>query len=160
MALREVRIYVRTGDRHLDGEITRAIYHPFSFYMDTLMRGQFKEYSGEDVKGLSLVNLRLYSQEFIANVEAEGHIGQFRFDIWVPMLNTLQLESVIDVNEIKGSRKEKVTWGIEIFLKHAEKSDLPQMKKLAKHLKEAQGIQHIEDAIKKADEYIEKLHAK
>lgn len=159
MALREVRIYISTGDRKLDNEISEEIYHPFTFYMDALMRGRFKEYSGEEVKGLSLVNLRLYTQELIKDAEERGLGGCIIFDKWVPALNTLQMESRIDLKEFKGNQIEKISKAIDIFLAHAEKSDLPQMRKLVEHLKESPQKQSIKDAIDKANEYLEKLNA-
>ena len=158
MALREVRLYVYTGDRELDNEISKDIYHPFTFYMDTLMRGRFKEYSGEEVKGINLVNLMLYTPAKIQEIRSRG-FGEAleRFDEWHPALNTLQLESFIELYEIQGNRTEKLSKAIDIFISYASKSDLPQMKKLVSHLEESVGKQSLEDAFLQADKYLEKL---
>jgi hypothetical protein len=159
MAFREIRFLVKTGNRETDNLITREIYQPFTWYMDALMRGRFKEYSGDEVKGISLVNLCLYPKTKIRDMK-ERSGGNLRLDEWLPMLNTLQLESEIDLEIFKGSRVENITKSLQIFITHASKSDLPQMKTLVSHLKESLGKQSIEKAIKKADDYLEKLYSK
>jgi len=75
-------------------------------------------------------------------------------------LNTLQLESEIDLEVFNGNRVENLIKSFEIFITHASKSDLPQMKTLVGHLKESLGKQSIEDAIKKADDYLDRLFSK
>jgi len=159
VALREIRFHVSTGDRERDNLITREIYQPFTWYMDALMRGRFKEYSGEEVKGINLVNLCLYTKPKVRDME-ERSGGNLRFDEWLPMLNTLQLESEIDLEVFNGNRVENLIKSFEIFITHASKSDLPQMKTLVGHLKESLGKQSIEDAIKKADDYLDRLFSK
>ena len=159
MAFREIRFYISTGDREIDNLFAREIYQPFTWYMDALMRGRFKEYSGEEVKGINLVNLCLYTKSKIRDME-ERSDGIIRFDEWLPLLNTLQLESEINLEEFSGSRIENVNRSFEIFIEHASKSDLPQMEKLVSHLKKSLGKQSVEKAIKKADDYLDRLFAK
>ena len=159
MAFKEVRIYISTGDRERDKRLALAITQPFTWYMDALMRGRFKEYSGSEVKGINLVNLRLYTKNKRKDMEEKAGCD-LRFDEWLPMLNTLQLESEIDLDEFNGSRIENVSKAIEVFSLHARKSNLPQMKILLEHLKQSLGEQSIEDAIEKADDSWKKLNEK
>ena len=159
MAFREVRFYISTGDREIDNHYAREIYQPFTWYMDALMRGRFKEYSGEEVKGINLVNLCLYTKPLVQDIK-ERSGGNLKFDEWMPMLNTLQLESEIDLEIFNGNRIANVQKSFEIFIQHASKSDMPQMKKLVSHLQESLGNQSVENAIEKADDYLEGLFAK
>ena len=158
MAFKEVRIYISTGNREDDKLIALEITQPFTWYMDALMRGRFKEYSGEEVKGINLVNLLLYTKSKIREMEERAG-DDLRFDEWLPMLNTLQFESEVDLETFKGNRVENVTKAIQVFLLHASKSDLPQMKKLVENLTQSLDKQSLEDAIKKADDDWEKLNA-
>ena len=159
MAIREVRFYIYTGDTEKDNILAKEVYQPFTWYMDTLMRGRFKEYSGEEMKGINLVNLCLYTKNKIRDMGKRSG-SNLRLNEWIPMLNTLQLESEIDLDEFIGTQAEKVYRAIEIFISFASKSDLPQMKKLVEHLIDSLGKQSIEEAIKKANEYLDKLLTK
>ena len=120
------------------------------------MRGRFKEYSGDEVKGINLVNLMLYTPTKVKDMELRSE-GNLRFDEWIPMLNTLELESEIYPNLFSGNRVEKVQKAIDIFIHHASKSELPQMNKLVTHLRESIGKQSIEKAIEKGDHFLEKF---
>ena len=122
------------------------------------MRGRFKEYSGDEVKGINLVNLFLYTPEKIKDMRERGFSENTdKFDEWIPALNTLELESKVNLAEIEGSRTEKLSKAIEIFVSHASKSELPQMKRLVSHLQESFGMQSLQDAIDSADEHLKKL---
>ena len=59
MAFREVRIYFKASSNDVGHK-----YAPlaFTFYMDAVMRGRFKAYSGPEVEGLNIVNLFLYDR--------------------------------------------------------------------------------------------------
>ena len=157
MAFREVRFLVATDNKEANLKITKEIYQPFTWYMDTLMRGRFKEYSGDEVKGINLVNLRLYTKSMIKLMQEQAGCDLEFFGEWLPTLNTLQLESVIDLDELKGTRIEKVNKSLEIFMGYAAKSELPQMKILLQHLQESMGKQSIEEAIEKADNYLKRF---
>ena len=157
MAFREVRFLVTTDNKEANLKITKEIYQPFTWYMDTLMRGRFKEYSGDEVKGINLVNLRLYTKSMIKLMQEQAGCDLEFFGEWLPTLNTLQLESVIDLDELKGTRIEKVNKSLEIFMGYAAKSELPQMKILLQHLQESMGKQSIEEAIEKADNYLKRF---
>ena len=157
MAFREVRFLVTTDNKEANLKITKEIYQPFTWYMDTLMRGRFKEYSGDEVKGINLVNLRLYTKSMIKLMQEQAGCDLEFFGEWLPTLNTLQLESVIDLDELKGTRIEKVNKSLEIFMGYAAKSELPQMKILLQLLQESMGKQSIEEAIEKADNYLKRF---
>ena len=155
MALREIRFVVSTGDESLDRELTDEIYYPFTFFMDSLLRGHFQEYSGEEVKGINLVNLRLYTKSKLQQMEAIAGC-KLHLNEWTPMLNALQLEDTIDLNDITGARSNKIIKAIQIFSSYASKSHLPQLKRLAANINASVSEDAILSAIKRAEEYTNK----
>ena len=123
------------------------------------MRGRFKEYSGDEVKGINIVNLCLYSKSRLEEMQKISG-GKLKLNEWIPMLNTLQLESEIDTSVFAGGQTENIVKSLEIFITYAKKSDLPQMITLVNHLLASIGSQSVDAAIEKANKYLEKLYRK
>jgi hypothetical protein len=63
MAIREVRIYFGGLKRQEELALNHQLLLPFTFYMDSVMRGRFKEYSGPEMKGINIVNLLLCNSQ-------------------------------------------------------------------------------------------------
>jgi len=162
VAFREVRIYLSSGNAESDKDFAIHVHQPFICFMDSVMRGRFKEYSGDEVKGVNLVNLRLFTPQKMQELEkrAARAGGSIQLDDWKFMLNSLELESEIDPNEFSGVRTEKVDKAIEIFLRYAEKSELPQMKTLVSHTVESRNIELIKKSMEKADKRWKKFQEK
>ena len=59
MAIKDVRINFYLDDEEASRQINLEIGQPFTWYMEALMRGRFKQYSGNEVKGINIVNLNL-----------------------------------------------------------------------------------------------------
>lgn len=153
MAFREVRIYFEMPDKYLVIELQRGLAKPFTFYMDAVMRGRFKAYSGPEVKGINIVNLCLCEL-----MTFQRHKMSSSETSWHPMMNTYQQKSVFDFQRLQGTREERVGILIDVFAQEAEKSLLPQMQMLVRHIKESKGKSSINDSIQRADEYLKALH--
>jgi len=149
MAFREIKFIIHTGDRAEDYRLTLEIYQPVMWYMDKLMRGRFKEYSGEEVKGINIVCLHVITPTKLAEIQRTT--PGIKLDEWDPTPNVLERDTVISLDEFNGTRKENVQRALEIFADHAGESDLPQMKKLVEHLKHSFGRQSLDEAIENAE---------
>lgn len=150
VAIRQVRFHVKTGDKKIDRKINREIHDPFFWYMDTLMRGRFKLYSGEEVKGTVLVNYSVYSKSYIDMYQE--HSGRiFKLNEWTKSLNTLDLDTEIALEELTGTRADKVGRALDMFSQSAASSDFPQLRLMARHIGDSNKKQAIEEAIKKSD---------
>ncbi|NQZ07377.1 MAG: hypothetical protein HRT35_09485 [Algicola sp.] len=148
MALKEIRIGFDTGNDEKDFVLNGEIGQPFSWYMDTVMRGRFKQYSGAEVKGINIVNISLYHPDYIKkfpSIEAKNE--------WLTVLNTLNLEANLDLRLFKGDQQNQILKAINYFIEKAELSDLPQMKRLAVDTRQSIGKISIVDSIKKANDF-------
>jgi len=157
MAYKEIRINFYSGDKETDFSLNREIGQPFTWYMDSLMRGRFKDYSGDEVKGVNIVNLNLSTKEhYKAKFARSG--GSLKKE-WLVLLNTYQLETDFDMSIFQGNQEKNVSVAIDLFISHAKKSPVPQMKKVITHLQESIGKQSIQSTIEKANDYFDKLYA-
>jgi len=150
MAFRQIKFLFTTGNREENRRLALEIYQPFVSYMDKMMRGRFKEYSGEEVKGINIVLLYAITPTELAarnlRMSSESLLNE-----WLPLGNVLLRETEISLDAFNGTRKENVQRALEIFADHAGESDLPQMKKLVEHLKHSFGRQSLDEAIENAD---------
>ncbi|MGS2724730.1 hypothetical protein ACVBEJ_13390 [Porticoccus sp. GXU_MW_L64] len=155
MALREIRINFYSGDGEIQKSLTQEIGIPFTFYMDALMRGRFKEYSGPEVKGVNIVNLNLHTPDNYKEMKERSKVPLK--NKWIKLLNTYEFDTEFNHGQFQGMQKDKIKSAFDLFISCAELSDLPQMSKLVGHLRESFGNQSIDDAVAKTDEYLRKL---
>ena len=148
MALKEIRIGFDTGNDKKDLVLNGEIGQPFSWYMDTVMRGRFRQYSGAEVKGINIVNISLYHPDYIKKFP-----GTETKNEWLTMSNTYNLESKLDLRLFKGDQQNQILKAINYFIEKAELSDLPQMKGLAIDTRQSIGKISIVDSIKKANDF-------
>jgi len=141
MAIREVRLNFFGSDSVNIRELNGAIGQPFTWFMDGVMRGRFKMYSGNEVKGVNIVNCNLMDVGF------EGS------NKWETLLNTHQIELPLELKMLQGDRISQITKGIEFFCQVAATSPIPQVKLISTQALESMTSQRIEKAIEKADEY-------
>jgi hypothetical protein len=156
MALREIRVNFYSGEDGIGEVLTKEVALPFTWYMDSLMRGRFKEYSGSEVKGINIVNLNLSTDAFYQVMQTRS--GGKMQEGWVNILNTYELDTAIDMSVFEGNQTDKILKVIEVFIVQARLSDLPQVKKLIQHLEASIGVQSIDDAIIKANDYLDRLY--
>ncbi|WP_334016210.1 hypothetical protein [Alteromonas sp. S167] len=139
MAIREVRLnfFGNENIRELNGTIGQ----PFTWFMDGVMRGRFKSYSGIEVKGINIVNCNFREAGFKCS------------DTWETLLNTHQIELPFVPKMFVGEQVTQVITGIKYFCEIAKNSPLPQVKLISEHALESLTDQKILEAIEKADEY-------
>jgi hypothetical protein len=130
--------------------LNRYLGNPFTFYMDAVMRGRFKAYSGPEVKGINIVNL------FLCEGALPHEHAAFE-EVWSPLLNTYQRNVTFDFERLGGTREEQIGILIDVFTQHAEDSLLPQMQTLVRHIKESKGKTSIDGAIQRGDDYLRAL---
>lgn len=147
MAFREIRIIFHSEELGKSKELNLSIGAPFEWYMDGVMRGRFREYSGDEVQGISLVNFCLYSPGYVAKMKSGSALKQE----WLNLLNTYHYELEYDLSQFSGTREENIYQAIELFLKHAEELKVPAMENLVAHAKQSIGVQSLSKAIAKAD---------
>lgn len=150
MAFREVRTYFELSNREAVLALNREIGNAFTFYMDAVMRGRFKAYSGPETKGMNIVNLFLCEPAVISR-HAASQSG------WQRMMNTYQRKVAFDFSQLRGTREERLLILIDIFVQHAKDSLLPQMQTLVRHIHESKGKTSIDEAIQRGDEYLRAL---
>jgi hypothetical protein len=151
MAIREVRIHFELPCKQTVIEFNREFGNPFTFYMDAVMRGRFKSYSGPEVKGINIVNLFLYE-----NTVAKAKESSIKA-LWAPLMNTYVGNVIFDFQRLSGSRSLRIETLIDVFSREAAKSNLPQMQMLVRHVEETKGKISIEDAINRGDAYLKAL---
>ena len=156
MAIKDVRINFYLDDEEASRQFNLEIGQPFTWYMEALLRGRFKQYSGNEVKGINIVNLNLIETNRYKQMNIRSG-GQLKKE-WIVLLNTYEFETDFDPAIFKGNRTDKLSKAIEVFLEYAKLSNLPQMEKIVEHLHNSIGIQSLQDAIKKADECYQQLH--
>jgi uncharacterized protein (DUF4213/DUF364 family) len=150
MAFREIRFHFKdVTDQTLSKELNIEIGQPFGWTMDSIMRGNFKLYSGNEVKGVNLVNLICHSTA--SEVKLMETSQNWKTEEWQIGLNTYNCTIAKDFNIFTGSRANKVTQAINLFLEIAKLSDLPQMNTLIRQVNEKLNDSLIEKAIVKAD---------
>ena len=150
MAIREVRTYFEMSDREAVIALNREIGNAFTFYMDAVMKGRFKAYSGPEVKGANIVNLFL-CEPAVSHKHSASQI------VWHRMMNTYQRKVAFDFNQLRGTREERVGILIDVFAQHARDSLLPQMQTLVRHIHESKEKISIDEAIRRGDEYLRAL---
>ena len=148
MAIREVRIYFEGLKRQEQRSLTRELFGPFTFYMDAVMRGRFREYSGTEMKGVNIINLHLW--------DASNPLA-FRSSSWNTSLNVYEKHALLDFKKLVGTRAEKLLLLIDTFVTEALDSDKPQVKKLLAHIEESRGRISADAAIQSADEHFIEL---
>ena len=146
MAYREVRIYFVTGDIDEEIRLSRELWEPFTEYMDNVMRGRFRSYSGNETKGVNIVNLILHK-----NKNDYDELSQIRKGGWIVLLNTYEYNIHFDYSKLIGSREEKLYILIEVFIEMASKSKLKQMEILCSHIRSSYGVVNMTKVIKSAD---------
>lgn len=152
MAFREVRIYFMKSRRDAVKRLNLDLGNPFTFYMDAIMRGHFKDYSGPDVRGLNIVNLFLYEPRLFAAHRIPVFPG------WHSEMNMYCRKIAFQFTKLsRGSRSQRLGRLIDIFLHEAQRSELPQMRRLVDHMREAKGKVSLDTAIQRGDEYFEAL---
>jgi hypothetical protein len=153
MAIREVRTYFVGFRRQEERSLNQQLGQPFSFYMDAVMRGRFKEYSGVEMKGINIVNLHLH------NCQRSPDSGPVHGDqvVWAEILNVYQKHIHFDFNLLVGTREEKISYLVDTFVLQAEDSPKPQMQKLIQHVKECKGLIDIKEVIQRAEAYMTQL---
>lgn len=155
MAFREIRIYFHSLVPGKAKELNLSIGGPFEWYMDGVMRGCFKEYSGNEVKGINIVNLCLYSPDYVETMRVNsGHGLQAG---WLNLLNTYQYELELELDLFDGDQQESIIKSIESFIEHASLLDIPAMNTLVEHVKESLGVNSIEHAVARAAKEMEKI---
>lgn len=141
MAIREVRLNFMCEDIDQARELNGSVGQPFAWFMDGVMRGRFKMYSGPEVKGVNTVNCNLMS----SNYECSNK--------WETIANTHNIERHLELRLFQGNRIEQVTQGILYFSEIAKESPLPQVQLIKEQALESISNQKVEMAIEKADEY-------
>lgn len=155
MAFREIRIIFYSLEPGLAKQLNLSIGGPFEWYMDSVMRGRFKYYSGEEVKGINIVNLCCYDAEYIeAMIKNSGHGIR---EEWLNLLNTYEYELEMDFKIFSGTNEQNIIKSIEIFVQYASLLNVPAMNALVQHTKESIGINSIEKAIEKSEKELEKI---
>lgn len=144
MAIKEVRFnfYHHESAR----ELNLSIGQPFTWFMDGLMRGRFKLYSGHEVKGVNIVNINLSPSKFSNSHE------------WYTIGNTHQVEVNLDLRKFKGNRQKRVQTAIICFCELAKKSPLPQVQLLREQALEFKTSERVADAIKASDAYLQQVY--
>ena len=97
-------------------------------------------YSGPEVKGLNIVNLFLCDQ---ASPDCERG--------WHREMNVYQRKMIFDFSTLRGTQTELIAILIDVFIRSAEDSSLPQMQTLVRHIKESRGQISIPDVIEQEE---------
>lgn len=155
MALREARINFYSLKEGEAKELNLSVGGPFSWYMDDVMRGRFKAYSGPEVKGISIVNLCCYSPEYVDMMWANSDSDLMTR--WVGLLNAYEYEFEIDLKLFDGNQKNNVSKAIDLFVEHASSLDVPAMNLLVKHTKESVRGEFLDRAIDNAETEMKKI---
>lgn len=155
MALREIRINFYSLEPGVAKELNLSVGGPFSWYMDSVMRGRFKSYSGPEVKGISLVNLCCYSPEYAKMMRANS--SSDLMTKWVGLLNTYEYELELDLTQFDGNQKKNISKAIDLFVEHASSLDVPAMNMLVKHAKESVKDELLDRAIDKSEKELKKI---
>lgn len=143
MAFREVRTYFRLSDEEALSALNRKS-NAFTFYMDAVMRGRFKMYSGPEVKGLNIVNLFLCDDGALGTTAA-----YYNKRGWHREMNMYQRKVIFDFSILRGTQEDLIEILIDVFTRYAEDSSLPQMQTLVRHIKESIGRISIPDVIER-----------
>ena len=154
MAFKEIHMIFHSDIPEKSKDLNVEIGGPFEWYMDGVMRGRFKEYSGEEVKGINIVNLICYSPEYARIVKANSGHG-IRSE-WVNLLNTYHYELELDLSVFNENQEQNIIKAIKIFIEHASLLNVPAMNVLVQHTKESLGKNSIPKAIANAAKEMEK----
>jgi len=158
MAFREIAINFSSVESDLAKDLNLSVAGPFAWYMDGVMRGRFKDYAGDEVKGIQLVNLCCYSPMHAEMMRANsGHDLESR---WVNLLNTYRFDLELDLELFNGSQEQNIVKAIELFIDCASSLNIPSMVNLVAHTKESIGVNSIEKAIEKNRKEAEKSKQK
>jgi|VirMetMinimDraft_7_1064189.scaffolds.fasta_scaffold01511_5 hypothetical protein len=149
MAFKEVRVYFRDPDKETTKEIQLEIGGPFTWAMDSVMRGKFKLYSGDEVKGINIVNLHFHTPNSANRIRSKRK--DWKCLSWSVGLNTYDCDVEKEFSYFKGSRTNKVKMAIDLFLECAQFSPFPQMATLIAETKSSVNDVLIENAVNKAD---------
>ena len=127
MALRQVRIYFRLANMKKEIALNKELWTVFTYYVDAVMRGRFRRYSGPEVKGVSLVNLTLFEKGLLSRKRYAHMYARGR---WTTLLNDCGCDVEFDYSGLVGTIQEKNEILVDTFIKYASRSRLPQMKAL------------------------------
>ncbi len=150
MAIREARINFDGLKKQESSSIHTELWAPFTFYMDAVMRGRFKEYSGPEVKGINIVNLHLWNADDTKQAFPPH---------WVDVGNVHQKVIAFDFRGLAGTPAEKLKTLIDLFIREAADSPKPQMQRLVRHIEESQARIPLDGVFERAAEYRKALHA-
>lgn len=119
-------------------------------YIDAVMRGRFKEYSGEEMKGINIVNLPLH------NCQTSSDSGPIDCGpvVWAEVLNVHQKHVHFDFNLLVGTQEQKISHLVDTFVLQAHDSPKPQMQKLIQHIKECRGLIDMKEIIQRAEAHM------
>ena len=156
MAFREVRVYFYVQDETWKLSLNKELWSTFTFYMDVVMRGRFREYSGAEVKGVNIVNLYLY-EESVLRESLDTNCSR---PVWRAWLNMYEFHVLFDYSKLTGTTEEKLRLLINTFIKFGRKSKLPQMKRLIDHIIESRGKIDLKSVFDKATDYRRSLGIK
>jgi hypothetical protein len=107
--------------------LNKELWTVFTFYMDAVMRGRFRRYSGPQVKGVSLVNLFLFEKGLLSR---QRYAHMYARGRWTTLLNDCGCDVEFDYSGLVGTTREKNEILVDTFIKYASRSRLPQMKAL------------------------------
>jgi hypothetical protein len=154
MALRSVRIYFRVKEKRREFKLNKELWLVFTLYMDAVMRGRFRNYTGPEVKGVAIANLNL----------VESHLQRDKsgptWKAWTAVLNTYQYDVEFDYSKLTGTTHDKINLLIDTFLKYAARSPLPQMKILVEDIQRSRATIDVGSIIERAVEVDRKLGGK
>ena len=149
MAIRDVRTYFYLRDERREFALNKELWVDFNFYMDAVMRGRFKAYSGREVEGVNIVNLKLFEPGYL-----QGHRRQTLNESWHRINNTYEHEAYFDFDLLlSGDHVERLRILVETFLSYAKASPLPQMQALTSHTRESIGQIDMTKVIGRAARY-------
>jgi len=136
--------------------LNKELWSTFTFYIDAVMRGRFREYSGAEVKGVNIVNLYLYEEPVLM----KSLNPNCRRPVWRRCRNTYEFPVIFDYSKLTGTTEEKLQLLVNTFIKFGGKSELPQMKRLVGHIRESRGKIDLKSIFDKAMDYKRRLGIK